>query len=118
MIGLVDCNNFYCSAERVFNPKLEHVPVVVLSNNDVCIISRSNEAKALGIKMAAPVYQIMPFLKKNIVHIYSSNYQLYGDMSQRVMRTLSHFTPDVEIYSIDESFINLSGFEYKGLETG
>jgi len=115
MIGLVDCNNFYCSAERVFNPVLEHKPVVVLSNNDGCIISRSNEAKALGIKMASPLYQVMPYLKQKKVHIFSSNYQLYGDMSHRVMTSLNYFTPDVDIYSIDESFINLSGFEYKGL---
>jgi DNA polymerase V len=115
MIGLVDCNNFYCSVERVFNPALEHKPVVVLSNNDGCIISRSNEAKALGIKMADPLYQVMPFLKQEKVYIFSSNYQLYGDMSHRVMTSLNYFTPDIDIYSIDESFINLSGFEHQGL---
>ncbi|MBF0265384.1 MAG: Y-family DNA polymerase [Gammaproteobacteria bacterium] len=114
-IALVDCNNFYCSVERVFNPKLEHKPVVVLSNNDGCIISRSNEAKALGIKMAEPVYKIMPYLKKNKVSIYSSNYQLYGDMSHRVMTNLNYFVPHIDIYSIDECFINLNGFEHMGL---
>ena len=114
-VALVDCNNFYCSVERVFNPKLEHRPVVVLSNNDGCIISRSNEAKALGIKMAEPVYKIMPFLKKNNVAIYSSNYQLYGDMSHRVMTNLSYFVPKIEVYSIDECFIDLNGFEHQGL---
>jgi len=94
---------------------LEHKPVVVLSNNDGCIISRSNEAKALGIKMAAPLYQVMSYLKYKKIHIYSSNYQLYGDMSHRVMTCLQQFSPEIDVYSIDESFINLSGFEYKNL---
>ncbi len=116
MIALADANNFYCSAERVFNPSLHNKPVIVLSNNDGCVISRSNEAKALGIKMAVPLYQIKYLCKKNKVNIFSSNYSLYGDMSQRIMKSLSYFSPEVDIYSIDEAFINLKGFEYKNLE--
>jgi DNA polymerase V len=116
MIALADANNFYCSAERVFNPSLHNEPVIVLSNNDGCVISRSNEAKALGIKMAEPLYQIKYLCKKYKVNIFSSNYPLYGDMSQRIMKSLSYFSPEVDIYSIDEAFINLKGFEYKNLE--
>lgn len=108
MIALVDCNNFYVSCERVFNPRLEGRPVVVLSNNDGCIIARSEEAKQLGIPMGAPLFQYREFLEKNNVVVCSSNYTLYGDLSQRVMNTLSHFTPDIEIYSIDEAFLDLS----------
>lgn len=110
MFALVDCNNFYVSCERVFNPKLERKPVVVLSNNDGCIISRSEEAKVLGLKMAEPAFQKSRFLKENNVQIFSSNYTLYGDMSARVTDTLSNFIPEIEIYSIDEAFLNLSGF--------
>lgn len=110
MIALVDCNNFYASCERVFRPELEGIPVVVLSNNDGCIIARSNEAKALGIPMGAPAYKWADTLEKYDVQVFSSNYALYGDMSQRVMNILSGFAPDLEIYSIDESFLNLSGF--------
>jgi DNA polymerase V len=109
MIALVDCNNFYVSCERVFNPALNGKPVVVLSNNDGCIISRSNEAKALGIKMAQPAFKIADLIEKNQVAVFSSNYTLYGDMSQRVMTTLAGFTPEIEIYSIDEAFLNLAG---------
>ena len=87
-IALVDCNNFYCSCERVFNPRLQGRPVVVLSNNDGCVISRSNEAKALGIKMGVPFYQIRSFLDHHKVAVFSSNYALYADMSDRVMQTL------------------------------
>ena len=108
MFALVDCNNFYVSCERVFNPKLKGKPVIVLSNNDGCIIARSEEAKLLGLKMAEPVFKKLSFLKKNGVRVFSSNYTLYGDMSQRVTETLSHFFPQVEIYSIDEAFLNLS----------
>lgn len=109
MFALVDCNNFYVSCERVFNRKLVGKPVVVLSNNDGCIIARSEEAKALGLKMGEPVFQKEKFLKENNVFIFSSNYTLYGDMSARVTETLSHLVPEIEIYSIDEAFLNLSG---------
>ncbi len=108
VFALVDCNNFYVSCERVFNPKLVGKPVIVLSNNDGCAVARSNEAKALGIKMGVPVFQIKEIIKKNNVQVYSSNYALYGDMSQRVMQTLTRFTPKLEIYSIDEAFLDLS----------
>lgn len=109
VFALVDCNNFYASCERVFNPKLEGKPVVVLSNNDGVIISRSDEAKALGINMGTPVFDIVEKLKKNNVHIFSSNYTLYGDLSQRVMSTLASLSPEIEIYSIDEAFLELTG---------
>jgi DNA polymerase V len=108
MIALVDCNNFYVSCERVFNPKLERKPVVVLSNNDGCIIARSEEAKALGIPMGAPLFQYRDFLQKHNVEVLSSNYTLYGDMSERIMNILADFTPNLEIYSIDEAFLDLS----------
>jgi len=110
IFALVDCNNFYASCERVFNPGLEGKPVVVLSNNDGCIVARSNEAKVLGIRMGVPVFKIKDVLEKNSVEIFSSNYALYADMSNRVMRTLSTFTPEMEVYSIDEAFLNLAGF--------
>ena len=107
MFALVDCNNFYCSCERVFNPALRDKPVVVLSNNDGCIIARSNEAKALGIKMGEPFFKIRQTLEEQKVAVFSSNYALYGDMSHRVMSLLSEFTPDITIYSIDEAFLQL-----------
>ncbi len=107
--ALIDCNNFYVSCERVFNPKLLGRPVVVLSNNDGCIISRSDEAKALGIKMGAPLFQAREAVAAGGVAVFSSNYALYGDMSARVMETLHEFTPEVEVYSIDEAFLDLSG---------
>ena len=107
-IALIDCNNFYASCERVFNPHLENKPVVVLSNNDGCIIARSNEAKALGIQMGANFFQVRDFLKKHKVSVFSSNYELYGDMSARVMNTLRNFSPDMEVYSIDETFLELT----------
>jgi len=110
MFALVDCNNFYVSCERVFNPSLNGRPVVVLSNNDGCIIARSNEAKALGIAMGTPEFRCRKLLKQNNVAVFSSNYPLYGDMSSRVMLTLAEFTPAIEVYSIDESFLDLSGF--------
>ncbi|MGE5604891.1 MAG: Y-family DNA polymerase [Bacteroidota bacterium] len=113
MFALVDCNNFYVSCERVFNPALNGKPVVVLSNNDGCIIARSNEAKALGIKMGAPAFQMAEFLHRNQVAVYSSNYALYGDLSHRVMSALGQFTPELEIYSIDEAFLNLAGLPVK-----
>ena len=108
MYALVDCNNFYVSCERVFNPSLKSKPVVVLSNNDGCIIARSNEAKSLGIPMGAPMFKYKTLLKDNNVMVYSSNYTLYGDMSSRVMSCLKAFTPEVEVYSIDEAFLYLS----------
>src|SRR6478609_345528 len=104
---LVDCNNFYVSCERVFNQKLQGKPVIVLSNNDGCVVARSNEAKELGIAMGVPVFQIDQLIKKYNVQVYSSNYELYGDMSSRVMNTLEELVPDVEVYSIDESFLLL-----------
>tara|TARA_B100000029_G_scaffold25699_1_gene25291 strand:- start:2984 stop:4261 length:1278 start_codon:yes stop_codon:yes gene_type:complete len=109
-IALVDCNSFYVSCERLFNSKIRKKPVVVLSNNDGCIISRSNEAKALGIKMGEPYFKAKDIIIKNNVHVFSSNYSLYGDLSRRVMRTLKRFNSDIEIYSIDEAFIDLSNF--------
>lgn len=110
MFGLVDCNNFYCSCERVFNPALRTSPVVVLSNNDGCVIARSNEAKALGVEMGAPFFQVKAFLERNKVTVFSSNYTLYGDMSRRVMTLLAGFAPGLTQYSIDEAFVNLAGF--------
>ena len=116
MFALVDCNNFYASCERVFQPKLERCPVVVLSNNDGCIIARSNEAKKLGIGMGEPVFKVRPLIERHGVAVRSSNYELYGDMSQRVMQTLMTLTSDVEVYSIDEAFCDLSGFLHRDLE--
>ena len=107
-IALVDCNNFYCSCERVFNPKLEGKPVVVLSNNDGCVVARSQEAKDLGIPMGVPIFKIRQIIAQHKIEVYSSNYVLYGDLSGRVMATLANFSPDVEIYSIDEAFGDLS----------
>ena len=107
IFSLVDCNNFYASCERIFNPNLSNKPVVVLSNNDGCIIARSNEAKKLGIPMGAPYHQTEYLLKKNKVSVFSSNYQLYGDISRRVMSSLSMFVPEMEVYSIDEAFLRL-----------
>ena len=109
MIALIDINNFYVSCERLFNPRLIGQPVVVLSNNDGCVISRSNEAKKLGIKMGVPLFQVKKFLNEKKVNILSSNYPLYADMSSRTMRVLSNFSDLQEIYSIDECFLDLSG---------
>ena len=115
-IGLIDCNSFYVSCERLFNPKIRKKPVVVLSNNDGCIISRSNEAKALGIKMGEPYFKAKDIIIKNNVNVFSSNYSLYGDLSIRVMRTLKRFNSDIEVYSIDEAFMDLSNFSDKEIE--
>ena len=115
-IGLVDCNSFYVSCERLFNPKIRKKPVVVLSNNDGCIISRSNEAKALGIKMGEPYFKGKDIIIKNNVQVFSSNYSLYGDISRRVMRTLKRFNSDIEVYSIDEAFLDLSNFTDEEVE--
>ncbi len=111
MYALVDGNNFYASCERVFNPSLRGKPVVVLSNNDGIIIARSNEAKALGIQMGTPAFEIKKWIEQQKVYAFSSNYALYGDMSQRMMQIFSEFTPDIEIYSIDEAFLDFSGFK-------
>jgi len=110
MYALIDCNNFYASCERVFNPDLNNKPVVVLSNNDGCVIARSNEAKALNIPMGAPAFHYEKIFNENKVHVFSSNYVLYGDMSNRVMNILANYTPDIEIYSIDEAFLLFKGF--------
>jgi DNA polymerase V len=115
IFALVDCDHFYVSCERVFQPRLEAQPVVVLSNNDGCIIARSPEAKALGLAMGDPYHLNQEKLTQHDVAVFSSNYALYGDMSRRVMDTLGTFTPEVEIYSIDEAFLNLAGFERRGL---
>ena len=115
-IALVDCNSFYVSCERLFNPKIQKKAVVVLSNNDGCVISRSREAKDLGIKMGEPYFKVKDLVKKNKVEVYSSNYALYGDISRRVMKVLKTFSPKVEIYSIDEAFIDLSFIDEKGVE--
>jgi DNA polymerase V len=112
-IALVDCNNFYASCERVFQPELRGVPLVVLSNNDGCVIARSNEAKALGIAMGEPWHVVRERIGERDLRMRSSNYTLYGDMSARVMRVLSDFTPDLEFYSIDEAFLGLGGFEHR-----
>ena len=109
-LALVDCNSFYVSCERLFNPRIRRKPVVVLSNNDGCIISRSNEAKALGIKMGEPYFKAKDIIVKNKVEVFSSNYSLYGDLSRRVMRTLKRFNSEIEVYSIDEAFLDLSNF--------
>jgi DNA polymerase V len=116
MYALVDCNNFYASCERVFNPNLMGKPVAILSNNDGCVIARSDEAKLLKLPMGAPIYKYEYFCKMNNIHVLSSNYSLYGDMSHRVMSILKQFTPDVEVYSIDESFLELKGFEDYNLQ--
>lgn len=110
-IALIDCNSFYVSCERLFKPKLLNKPVVVLSNNDGCVISRSNEAKALGIKMGEPFFKVKDLVSKHKVFVFSSNYALYGDLSRRVMKILKTFSPNVEIYSIDEAFLDLSFVE-------
>jgi DNA polymerase V len=109
MYALVDCNNFYASCERVFQPKFNGKPVAILSNNDGCVISRSNEAKAVGVPMGAPAFQIKELVKEKNVTLFSSNYPLYGDLSNRVMSILGQFTPNLEIYSIDEAFLNFDG---------
>ena len=111
MYALVDCNNFYASCERVFQPQLVGKPIVILSNNDGCIISRSDEAKALGISMGAPEFKVRQELKEKNIQVFSSNYPLYGDMSQRVMKILEGFTPHTEHYSIDEAFMNFDGMQ-------
>ncbi|SEA55783.1 DNA polymerase V [Desulfuromusa kysingii] len=110
--ALVDCNNFYCSCERLFRPELKKRPVAVLSNNDGCIVARSQEVKDLGISMATPLFKVADQLKQHQVQIFSSNYTLYADISSRVMQTLEQFSPKLEIYSIDEAFLDLTGFNH------
>jgi len=114
MFALVDCNNFYVSCERVFDPSLNGRPVVVLSNNDGCFIARSNEAKALGLPMGGPAFKFRETLKKHRVKVFSANFPLYGDMSSRVMETLASLAPEIEIYSIDEAFLDITGFRRFG----
>ena len=116
MFALVDCNNFYASCERVFRPDLIGKPIVVLSNNDGCVIARSNEAKAVGVPMGAPAFENEELFKKHNVHVFSANFALYGDMSNRVMSILGEYTSGIEIYSIDEAFLNLAGFELFNLQ--
>ena len=118
MYALVDCNNFYASCERVFNPSLVGKPIVVLSNNDGCVIARSNEAKKLGIPMGAPAYQYKDTFEKCNIRVFSANFPLYGDMSRRVMSILSTYSPQQEIYSIDECFLNLSDMNIDFFEYG
>ena len=108
VFALIDCNAFYVSCERVFNPKLNNKPVVALSNNDGCIIARSKEAKALGIKMGVPLFKVKDIVERENVIVFSSNYTLYADMSRRVMNIISEFAPSIEVYSIDEAFIELT----------
>src|SRR6266545_4081590 len=115
LFALIDCNNFYVSCERVFQPALRGKPVVVLSNNDGCVIARSDEAKALGIPMGLPAFQLAERVQAQPVEVFSSNYALYGDMSARVMATLAQWAPAVEVYSIDEAFLDLTGLTTKDL---
>jgi DNA polymerase V len=118
LFALVDCNNFYVSCERVFNPRLHHRPVVVLSNNDGCVVARSEEVKALGIPMGIPYFRVRELLQDHEAAVLSSNYTLYADMSDRVMQTLASFTPSLEIYSIDEAFLSLQGLAGDPLTLG
>lgn len=117
MYALVDCNNFYASCERVFNPNLQGKPVAILSNNDGCVISMSDEAKKLNLPFGAPIFKWEQFCKNNNISVLSSNYPLYGDMSMRVMKILEQFSPDVEVYSIDEAFLQFKGFDNYNLNT-
>ncbi len=116
MFALIDCNNFYASCERVFRPDLIGKPIVVLSNNDGCVIARSNEAKDAGIPMGAPIYKYDALLKEHQIHVFSANFALYGDMSNRVMSILNQYAPQTEVYSIDEVFLKLDGFEFFTLQ--
>jgi DNA polymerase V len=116
VFALVDCNNFYASCERVFRPELNGRPVVVLSNNDGCVIARSNEAKAAGIPMGAPAFEYEALFRQHQVEVFSANFALYGDMSHRVMDILRDYSPEVEVYSIDEIFLRLEGFEQYNLQ--
>ena len=115
MIFLVDCNNFYVSCERLFRPELLLSPVIVLSNNDGCIISRSNEAKQLGLKMGEPVFKAKEIINNNNVHVFSSNFELYGEISNRIMSQLKIFSNNLEVYSIDEAFLEINNEHYKNI---
>ena len=115
MFALIDCNNFYVSCERVFQPQFNKKPVVVLSNNDGCVIARSNEAKALDIPMGAAAFKYKNQFKRHNIKVFSSNYALYGDMSRRVMSILENYSPNIEIYSIDEAFVKLTSFKNSDL---
>ena len=115
LFALVDCNNFFVSCERAFNPALINKPVAILSNNDGCVIARSNELKALGVPMGAPAFEWAALFKKHAVRVYSSNFTLYGDMSARVMQVLIQFAPEIEIYSIDEAFLELEGIKHAAI---
>src|SRR5688572_1440944 len=106
-IALIDANNFYASCERVFDASIKHKPVVVLSNNDGCVVARSEEAKQIGVTMGSPLFKVEALLNEKDSAIFSSNYALYGDMSGRVMNLLHNFTPEIELYSIDEAFLSL-----------
>src|SRR3954471_3356838 len=114
MIALIDCNNFYASCERVFNPSLLRRPVIVLSNNDGCVVARSNEAKQFGIKMGVPVFKVRDIIERNRIEVLSSNYSLYGDMSRRVISILGEFSSRLEIYSVDEAFLDVDQASTKG----
>ena len=114
-IALVDCTSFYVSCERLFNPSIIKKPVIVLSSNDGCVISRSTEAKILGIKMGEPYFKVKKIVKENDVKIFSTNFSLYGDISRRVMKTLKQFSPQMEIYSIDEAFLDVSSVKNEDL---
>ena len=116
MFALIDCNNFYASCERVFRPDLVGKPIVVLSNNDGCVIARSNEAKAVGVPMGAPAFEYEALFRQYNVQVFSANFALYGDMSHRVFSVLSEYSPEIEYYSIDEAFLKLEGFEYFDLQ--
>jgi DNA polymerase V len=116
MFALVDCNNFYPSCERVFNPKLEGRPIIVLSNNDGCAIARSEEAKALGVQMGTPAHMIGELIEQRQIQVFSSNYELYGDLSNRVMTILGGFVPQLECYSIDEAFLDMNHMAYDDLQ--
>lgn len=116
MFALIDCNNFYASCERVFRPDLNGKPIVVLSNNDGAVIARSNEAKVLGVPMGALAFEYEAFFLKNNIHVFSANFALYGDMSHRIMTILQEYSPECEVYSIDEAFLKLTGFEMFNLE--
>jgi len=118
IFALVDCNNFYASCERVFNPSLQKRPVIVLSNNDGCVVALSAEAKKIGIPFASPYFKIKPLVEKHKIAVFSSNYTLYADMSHRVMTILASFSPEVEVYSIDEAFLSLTGMKCNLYEYG
>lgn len=118
MVGLIDCDNFFCSCERVFRPDLVGKPIVVLSNNDGCVVARSKEVKAMGIKDCMPYYQLLEQYPDSGIVAFSSNYTLYGDMSARVMAVLRESVPDVIQYSIDEAFLDLRGMEQMDLKNG